>query len=41
MDAPIVREVSIINEMESEGLLVLTSKYLTKNTITEMLGEMK
>ena len=32
---------SVINEMESEGLLVLTSKYLTKNTITEMLGEMK
>jgi hypothetical protein len=33
--------LSVINEMESEGLLVLTSKYAMKNTITEMLGEIK
>jgi|TARA_B110001450_G_C17307383_1_gene354014 hypothetical protein len=32
---------SVISEMESEGLVALTSKYEMKNTITEMLGEIK
>ena len=32
---------SVLSEMESEGLVDLTSKYEMKNTITEMLGEIK